>query len=265
MGSLYFPQLSTGALAQYPIKKTRLYRTITNVLADGSMFLAQDSGYSRSLWSLSYSGLSASDVQAIEAHFAACNGPLHEFTFIDPTENILLWSSDLSNAAWQTPSLINVRPGAIDPFGGSGAFIITNNGENNQELVQTLNVPSGYTYCFSLYITSSQPTWVTLLRRGSRSAQLVQASAGQTWSRALSTGQLNDPGTQLTVGFSLLAGQQIVVFGPQLEAQPAPSQYRPTAQTSGVHLNSHWAVEQLSIAATGPDLYSTAFTIETAG
>lgn len=265
MGSLYFPQLSTGALAQYPIKKTRLYRTITNVLPDGTMFLTPDSGYSRSLWTLSYSNLTTSDIQAIQTHFAACNGPLHAFTFIDPTDNMLLWTSDLSNPSWRTSTLINVKPGAADPFGGSGAFIVTNNGESNEELVQMLAVPAGFTYCLSLYVTSSQPTTVTLLRRGSRSTQLVQTIAGQTWSRAISVGQLDDPGTALTVGFSLLAGQQIVVFGPQLEAQLAPSQYRPTVQTSGVHSNSHWAVEQLSIAATGPDLYSTAFTIETAG
>jgi len=265
MGSLYFPQLSTGALAQYPIKKTRLYRTITNVLPDGTMFLTQDSGYSRSLWSLSYSNLSVSDIQAIQTHFAACNGPLHAFTFIDPTDNLLAWSSDLLNPAWHTSTLINVKPGATDPLGGSGAFIVTNNGESSQELVQTLSVPAGFTYCLSLYVTSSQPTTVTLLRRGSRSTQLVQAITGQTWNRAVSVGQLDDPGTALTVGFSLLAGQQVVVFGPQLEAQLAPSQYRPTTQISGVHSNSHWAVEQLSIAATGPDLYSTAFTIETAG
>ncbi len=186
------------------------------------------------------------------------------FTFIDPTDNMLLWSSDLSNPAWQRSTLVSVEQDASDPFGGSGAFVVTNNAEGNQEFTQTLSVPAGFTYCFSIYIASSQQTTVTLIRRGDSVTQLLGVSAGQRWSRAISAGQLDDLGTEFTIGLRLSAGQQITVWGAQLEAQPAPSQYRRTAQRSGVHSNSHWAVEQLSIAATAPDLYSTAFTIETA-
>jgi hypothetical protein len=68
----------------------------------------------------------------------------------------------------------------------------------------------------------------------------------------------------LTVGISLSAGQQIFAFGPQLEAQPGPSNYRATTQISAVYPNSHWAVEELSITGTAPGLYSTAFAIESA-
>jgi hypothetical protein len=264
MANLYYPQLSSGALAQYPIKKTRLFRTVKNVLPDGGLVLFSDPAYSHLLWTLSYSGLSGSDIGALQAHFAACNGPFHAFTFIDPTDNMLLWSADLSNPVWQSPSLIKVQANIADPFGGSGAFTITNNGQANLEFSQTVNVPAGYQYCFSVYLASAQQATATLFRRGSAMTQSMAANVSPTWQRIVSAGQLSDSGTVFTVGLSLMPGQQLLVYGPQLEAQISPSTYRPSTQTSGVYPDSHWSVEQLPIAATAPDLFSAAFTIETA-
>jgi hypothetical protein len=264
MADLYYPQLSSGALAQYPIKKTRLFRTVKNVLPDGSMFVISDPSYSHLLWTLSYSGLSSSDVQALQAHFAASSGPFHGFTFIDPTDNMLRWSSDLSNSVWQSSALIKIQANTADPFGGSGAFTITNNGQANQDFSQTISVPASYQYCLSVYVASVQPASATLLRRGNLVTQSMTASVSQTWQRIVSTGRLTDSGTIFTVGLSLLPGQQLLVYGPQLEAQISPSSYHDTTQISGVYPNSHWSVEQLAIAATAPDLFSTAFTIETA-
>jgi hypothetical protein len=87
---------------------------------------------------------------------------------------------------------------------------------------------------------------------------------GSNWTRVASSGQLNDPGTGMTIGISLAPGRQVQVYGPQLEAQIAPSRYRPTAQTGGVYASAHWAIEQLSITALAPDVYSTVLSIETA-
>lgn len=264
MGNLYYPQLSSGALVQYPIRKTQLFRTIKNILPDGNMLLSVDSGYSHRLWTLSYIDLSLSDIQALQGHFAACSGPLRAFTFIDPTDNMLLWSSDLSQPVWQNPSAtITVHGGAADPFGGSSAFTITNNGESAEGLTQTLSVPSNFNYCFSIYLANVQETSATLIRSGSSTTQTASGRVSQGWTRLVSAGRLNDSGTEFAVGLRLSPGQQLTAFGPQLEAQPAPSPYRSTAQSSGVYPDSHWAVEQLPIAATAPDLFSTTFTIET--
>jgi hypothetical protein len=264
MANLYFPQLSSGALAQYPIQKTRLLRTIKNVLPDGSMFLAVDPGSSHLLWNLSYVDLSTSDIQTLQTHFAACKGPLHAFTFIDPTDNMLLWSADLSNPSWQNQSaLVTISSGVADPFGGSGAFTITNNGETSQDLTQTLRVPSNFNYCFSIYLASFQQSSATLIRSGGSATQLVCGGVSQGWTRLISAGRLVDSGMEFAVGLRLLPGQQLIAYGPQLEAQPAPSPYRPTTSTAGVYPGSHWSVEQLPIATTAPDLFSTTFTIET--
>src|ERR1700719_693875 len=156
MGNLYFPQLASGAIAQYPIQKLRLARTIKNILPDGSMILYPDPGAGRLLWDLSYTNLSLAEAAAIQAHFNACVGSVHAVTFIDPTENMLPSTSDLTAAVWQNSSLIEMTPGAGDPDGGSAAFIVTNPGQANQEISQTLAVPANYQYCFSVYASSAQ-------------------------------------------------------------------------------------------------------------
>lgn len=262
MTSLYYPQLASGALAQYPIRKMRLARTIKNVLADGSMILFADPNGARLTWQLSYTGLSTTDIQALTQHFNACAGPFRAFTFIDPTDNMLLSTSDLTNAAWNTSSLITIEGNIADPAGGSGAFTVTNTGQANQEIGQTLPVLANYQYCFSVFVMSAQPSFIELVRRGPSVEQSDDFAIGPTWTRIASSGRLDDSGTNFSIAVNLAAGQQVQLYGLQLEAQIAPSRYRPTG-TGGVYTNAHWAADQLIITADAPNLFSTAFNIET--
>jgi len=264
MANLYFPQLSSGASAQYPIKKVRLARTIKNILPDGHMILLSDPNGARLIWQMAYTDLSSADVQALQNHFTTCVGPYHAFTFIDPTDNMLISSSDLTAAAWQAARLVHISPGLADPDGGTSAFTLTNTGQASEQISQTLNVPSGYQYCFSLYASSAQVAELTLLRLGSSSQQPMSFAIGPGWTRITSGGRLNDSGTGITVAVTLAPGQQVGLYGLQLEAQTAPSRYRPTAQTGGVYANAHWGVDQLTVTADAPNLSSTTFTIETA-
>src|SRR4051794_20474681 len=137
MADLFYPQLTSGALAQYPLRKTRIARTIKNILPDGNMIVLPDSGARRTIWQLQYSNLSFADIQALQSHFKACKGPLSAFTFIDPTGNMLVSSTDLTTAVWQKSSLLQIQTGTTDPFGGTTAQTITNYGQNTQELNQT--------------------------------------------------------------------------------------------------------------------------------
>jgi hypothetical protein len=263
MPDLYFPQLQSGALAQYPIRKTRTVRTIKNVLADGSMILQADPDGARLTWNLSYTELSAEDVGALQAHFAACAGPLRAFTFIDPTDNMLVSSSDLTNPVWQIPAVVQVLPGMADPVGGSAAVRFTNTGQSQQEILQTIAAaPAGFQYCFSFYILCATESTVTI-RRGLTAPAITTVAIGANWRRVVSSGRLADSGTSFTVGIGLAPGQQVEIYGLQLEAQQAPSRYRPTMQSGGVYSMAHWGTDQLVVTAQAPDQFSTSFSIET--
>ncbi len=264
MAELFYPQLTSGALVQYPLSKTRITRTIKNVLPDGNMILLADSGARRTLWQLQYSNVSLADIRLLQSHFTACQGPLSAFTFINPTGNMLVSSADPTNTIWQRSRLLQFQPGIGDPFGGTAAHIITNKGQNAQELTQMLKVPANYQYCFSLYAAGVQQTKFTLFQRGPNSQQSKQVSLFSGWSRVVLSGRLNDSGPSLTVGISLEAGTQVKIFGMQLEAQVSPSRYQPTATIGGVYSNAHWAIEQLQITAEAVDSYSTTVSIEAA-
>jgi hypothetical protein len=262
MANLFFPQLSSGAMAQYPIRKTRLARTIKNILPDGSMVLHADPNAARLVWQLSYVDLALVDLQAIQAHFNACAGPFHAFTFIDPTENMLVSSTDLTAAVWQSSSLITLTPGMGDPEGGIAAFQATNRGQADQEISQTLQVPANFQYCLSVYAISEEGSTLKLIRRGSFVEESSSFSIGPSWTRVVSTGRLNDPGTTFSVAISVAVGQQIELYGIQLEAQLAPSRYRPTFQSGGVYPTAHWGVDELAVTSEAPNLFSTSFTVE---
>jgi hypothetical protein len=264
MAELFYPQLTSGALAQYPLRKTRVMRTIKNILPDGSMILLPDFGAKRTFWQLQYSNLSLADVQLLQSHFTACKGPLNAFTFIDPTGNMLVSSSDLTTAAWQQSSLIKIQTGVVDPFSGVAAQMITNKGQNAQEVAQELEVPANYQYCFSLYAAAVQQTTLTLFQRGPNSQQSKQVILSSGWNRLVLSGRLSDGGSNFTVGISLEAGSQAKIFGTQLEAQFSPSRYQPTSSAGGVYANAHWAMEQFQITAEDVNSYSTTVSIDAA-
>jgi hypothetical protein len=265
MNELFFPQLTSGASAQYPIGKSRFIRTIQNVMADGSFYAAPDPGAGRRQWQFSYSDLSFADVSALQEFFDSCQGPVQPFTFIDPTDNMLVESVDFTRAPWQPAAgLITVQPGAVDPFGGTGAFTAANTSQITQEIAQTLTIPANYQYCFSVYARSEALSSVALTRVGTLPGETITCNIDPEWTRLVSSGNLNDGGTQLTVAISLLPGQQVSLYGPQLEAQLAPSRYRSTTNIGAVYSNAHWAIEELPIVAEAPNLYSVSFTIEAA-
>jgi hypothetical protein len=262
MANLYFPQLASGAYAQYPLEKTRAARTIKNLLADGSMIVFADPGSSRLYWQLAFAELSWVEANALQAHFEACAGPVRAFTFIDPTGNMLAWSSDLNAAVWSKSGLVNCVGGAADAAGTSSAFIVTNNATVSEDISQTLFVPANYHYCFSLYARSAAPSSITLVRCGVSAETAAVYDIGPDWTRLISAGELGDAATQFTAAIRLSAGQQVTLYAPQLEPQLGPSRYRATSANGGVYPKSHWAVDNLVITATAPNLFSTAFSIE---
>ena len=65
-------------------------------------------------------------------------GTLNGFTFLDPAGNLLAWSGQLDNAAWQTDPLLSLTGAISDPLGTSRAWRLTNSGGAEQAAGQTL-------------------------------------------------------------------------------------------------------------------------------
>ena len=117
---LYFPQLTTGAVAQYPLRRSSATRSVVNRLVGGPDVKLYDAGAGRVTWHLTFTGLSSVEASSIEALFGAAEGRLHEFTWLDPTTNLLPWSEDFSASAW-VKGMLQLTPGQNGPFGNAAA------------------------------------------------------------------------------------------------------------------------------------------------
>jgi hypothetical protein len=243
---LVYPQLSSGALTQFPVNKQQRQRTVVNAAEDGSTVKLADPNGAMTGWSLSYAGLTDSERAALETFFEAAEGTLNSFTFLDPTANLLAWSDQLTNGVWQAGPLLVLTGGVADPAGGRLAWKLVNTGAGVQNLTQTLQAPGGYRYCLSVYLRADQSTTVAL-QAGSRQAAVSVTTA---WTRAM-LAMAGDPTTSSVMfGIQLSAGASAYVYGIQVEAQAGASGYK-SSTSGGVYANARLASDVLGVTTTG--------------
>src|ERR1700733_11051509 len=167
---LYYPQLTSGAVSQFPVMRNTNMRTVANQLPSGYTIRMADTGFQKVQWRLRYSALTDGEQASIESLFEASEGQLNTFTFLDPTDNLLMWSEDWTQAVWTADPLLQVTGGVSDPMGGSDAMQLTNTAQTTQQIAQSTAGPSSFVYCFSVYVRSAAPATI----------QLVAAATGQT-------------------------------------------------------------------------------------
>src|SRR5215468_283528 len=122
----YFPQLSTGSIAQYPIQKRCVMRTIVNQAADGNQYKLADAKAEAVEWILKFQTLTDAERDALISLYTDVEGIFGSFTFLEPADNLLVWSEDLTQNAWSHNSQLSVTKGVADPNGGTSANTITN-------------------------------------------------------------------------------------------------------------------------------------------
>jgi len=242
-----YPQLATGALSQFPIRKQHRKRTVVNTAADGATIKLSDPNGETTQWQLSYAELSDAELAALEQFFAAAEGTLNGFVFLDPAGNLLAWSNQLDNPVWTPGPFLGVAGGVSDPAGGMQAWRLTNSGAGSQDLSQMIEAPGSYLYCLSAYVRSVQAVTTTMLI-GSGRADRVTSSQ---WTR-LSFAVSGDPtASSVSFGLEVPPASSMDVYGLQVEPQGAPSAYKATS-TGGVYQDARLAEDVLTITTTGP-------------
>jgi len=250
---LYFPQLASGTVGQYPVSKNLIQRTITNTVPDGSVVRYADPGAPFVQWTLQFQGLADSEIATLQQFFATCEGQLNAFTFTDPLGNLLLWSEDFTQPAWEKSTLLQLTTGLSDPNGGTSATHVTNPTGADLTLQQSVSAPGWYCYALSVYIQSQIPVNVSLASQTGGVTNTSQYTASAAWQRASLSGQANTTADAVTVGVTIPAGQSVTVFGFQLEAQPAVSPYKPSYEVSGIYTNAHFSGDALTVTTTAPN------------
>jgi len=248
---LVYPQLGTGALSQFPVRKQHRTRTVANRAADGSSIKLADPTGEITEWQLPYAELSDGELSALEEFFAAAEGTLQSFTFLDPIGNLLAWSGKLDNNVWAAEPLLAVAGGIGDPFGGTQAWRLTNRGAAAQDITQTIAAPGGYLYCLSAYVRSAQGVTVTLLIGNGRATR----TATNQWTRFAFAWTGDAALSSTRFGLEIPAGSILDVFGLQVEPQGAPSAYKATT-TGGVFEGARLADDALQVTTTGVNRHS---------
>jgi len=248
---LVYPQLGTGALSQFPIRKQRHTRTVINLAADGRTIRLADPAGATTTWQLEYAELTDSEAGAIEAFFTAVEGTLNGFTFLDPAGNLLAWSGQLDQAAWARGPMLSLAGGEADPADGALAWRLANTGAGPQTITQTLASPGDYVYCFSVFARAQANTSVTALLGQGRKTQSVTAG----WNRIAFTGTGAAGAESVEFGLEVPAGATVDVYGPQAEPQAGASVYR-ASTLGGVYPDARLRDDELAITSTGVNRHS---------
>jgi len=247
---LYYPQLTSGSVCQYPVLCSTSTRTICNVLSSGETIRMSDVAAATVRWQLHYKGLSDSECASINQLFAATEGRLNTFTFLDPTDNLLMWSEDWTQSVWVTDPLLEISIGLSDPEGGTGAVQLTNTGQAVQQAAQQVAAASWFQYCFSIYLRSDSPCMIQLLLSCAGQQIVNPVAVGSAWARFIVSGSLSSAQDgAFNVGVALPPGVRVEVFGPQLEAQQAPGAYKRNTNQSGIYPETRFDDDSLSITA----------------
>jgi hypothetical protein len=240
MSTLIYPQLFTGALSQFPVRKTRRARTVINEAEDGTAVRLADPAGETTEWQLVYADISDEEAATLEKFFLEAEGTLHGFTFLDPMGNLLAWSDRLDVDSWHKDPMIAVSAG------DSRGWRLQNTGAAGQGIGQTLQAPAAYTYCFSVYARSDTPTMVRL----SIGNEIADRVASGEWRRLsiTATGSANE--VSLRFGIETQGGANLEVYGPQVEAQDGASVYHMSTR-GGVYEDAHLRDDVLRITRTG--------------
>jgi hypothetical protein len=247
----WYPQIGTGAVAQFPLSRSRMWRAIKNYLESGELIMLPDAAAGRIEWKLSYQDLTDSEAGTLSGLFASSQGGFGAFTFVDPLANLLGWSEDLSQSDWQL-GLLQQTSGGTDPLGTQRASTVSNNSAGAQALQQTLGVSGDYVAWFRAYLWSNATGNVVFERDGTE----VTIAVGPKWKRAFVTGPGIAGTAQSTFSIVMSAGQAINVWGLQVEAQPYPSAYKQTSAAIGIYEETYFENDELKITSTSLGLSS---------
>ncbi len=253
---LYYPQLTTGSISQFPVTRTVNMRTVANQLPSGFTIRMADTGSQKVQWRLVYSDLTDGERSSLESLFEASEGQLNTFTFLDPTDNLLMWSEDWTQSVWTPDPLLQVSGGVSDPLGGSAAMQLTNTAQTTQQIVQNTSGPSSFVYCYSVYVRSAVPATIQLVVTATGQVSLTAVNTGASWTRVTASGNLSVQQDGVGFGVQLPAGVQVDAFGAQVEAQPGAGLYKQTIDLGGVYSSTRFSSDLLSVTATAPNQHS---------
>jgi hypothetical protein len=253
----YFPQLESGCSGQYPVVKRMAPRVAGSETPGGLRRRAFDGAGSQVAWKMELHGLSGSEAAAIESLFEECEGRRRSFTFVDPTANLLAATDDGTSTYWEKGPGAVVTGGVAGVGGAGGGFLITNLGAGWSGVWQAAAIPEAMTYCASAWLRSAGGGRVRL--RIGQTERVVEVRP--EWRQEWVSGTSGETGA-VEFAIEAEAGAAVEVWGPQAEAQVAPSAYKRNRGRGGWYERARFSRDELCLVAEGLDVYGGVVEIE---
>ncbi len=258
---IYFPQLQTGASAQFPLERTIALRSASCEFTDGSIMRIADPGARVVRWKLTYKGLTDNEWGELESLFTQAQGQLNMFCFLDPFYNLLSWSADPTKPVWSVAPGIQITAGTEDAWGGTAGLVLTNSGAATQRISQILDIPGAYQYCWSVYFRDVDQASAKLIVETSDGRLWTDIPAFSGWNRAVMPVSIAGNAVSVGFGIDIPAGGSVHVCGMQVDAQPSPAKPRMTRGQSGVHPRCRFEQDELTLTSDGPNDHATTITL----
>jgi hypothetical protein len=245
----FFPTTQNGSVCQFPFQKTLHFRTILNTAEDNSRVVLEDPPATAVRWKLRYAALTDAELAILQEFFATMFGRLRLFTFLDPSGNLLTWSEDFSQPAWQKSPLLQFQTGTMDPLGTQRATSVTNNGPGELSLAQSISIPAFYPSCFSVFARSEATAQITLTRGSAGTTFAVT----NTWQQFFLSASTSDGAESSLFALVIPPSQSVELFGMMIAPQPSPALYTPTLDQGGVYPATRFDLDSFSFTSDAPN------------
>ncbi|MBI4904156.1 MAG: hypothetical protein HY820_11005 [Acidobacteria bacterium] len=260
---LAFPQLSSGAIAQFPNVRGQQYRTRIVETAGGVVYRMGDERARATVWTLPMTGLTPEERVSVDALFAATEGRLRTFTFLDPNDNLLAHSSNYSQSVWVKQAGLVLVGGQSDPFGGTTGVRATNPTGQALQMYQEIATPGNYQYCLSAHVKQETGSSPRLMMGPASDLRFETVSSANVWTRFSVSGKSTSTEAAVRAGVELAPLSEIVLCGVQMEAAAVASRYKETGTRSGVYSRCRFVEDELRWTAEGPGEHSVRLTVMT--
>ncbi len=251
MSNVFAPRVT------YPLAREARYTTRVNQMVDSSEYRATELATPLFRWQLNLAPLEDSDLADLQSFFLARGGPYESYVFLDPLDNLLQWSEDFSQAAWQktSPAELQITPGGVDPLGGNAAQVLSNTGAGSNAVRQFLAAPpAGITFTGSVWLKASGASVTLRLTDSAAEVFSRTVTPGPQWLRFHLTATFAGSGPQVGWEIEIPAGVSVQVFGAQMVAAAGPSGYTRTTTVSGFHPNCRFETETFAHRVLGPNV-----------
>lgn len=255
-----FPQLnSQGLLVQRPARRSFLHRTSLESAEWGAQFARSHRTEPLGRWNLVYT-LSDAELAILEAFYVARGGKLESFTWLDPNGNLMRYSEDFTQTAWEKFT-VTVADAQGDPFGGIRAMKTTSSGSNGMLAASVLpdGGASGFLITASVWVRSDTNFDLSLGFIDSGFSVLsnsVIPVVADKWVRLSHTARLatNLPIRMLIGGFAGWASGTILhLFGAKAAPLSASGAYVRSPQNWGYRTKVRFDNDALVVRQLGPN------------